>query len=337
MDNQRHLYAVISDIHANYQALLAVEKDAQNLAQAERLGEPNFICLGDVVDYGPQPNECMDWVRQRADITIQGNHDAAAADAWYALPHDINWDLWPITLWTRKELADDHKHAIREWKPKRCAPPGLESLTFFHSSLVSKTGYVDDYPGGNLQRLRTHYGLCGHTHVQEYFVEESDGKPPTVFLGCPEQVDTARLRTWRWQAAPVGSWESMPWRRVIFNPGSVGQPRPDYLLMPLDAAIDRRAAYMLLLIGSNGRGHFQLRRVDYDVDETVRQLREKVRWSENGKRAPEGSDILPNDKDPLEGLWAPDKAHLKEMLPEMPERLLRLVEESLIPTLKGRS
>ena len=336
MDNQRHLYAVISDIHANYQALLAVEEDAQNLAQKERLGEPVFVCLGDVVDFGPQPNECMAWVRQRADIIIQGNHDAAATDGLHIPPiyHDIHQDYWPITLWTRRVLADDHKHAIREWKPERRAPSGLKRFTLFHASPTSEIRRIDHERQArqNLEMLPTHYGLFGHTHFQEYFVE---GKS-TVFVACPDKRGSGE----KWQTVPLGSWKPLPdgWRRAIFNPGSVGQPRHHPLLVHLDAARDPHAAYMLLLAGPNGNSRFQFRRVAYNVEETVRQLRENVWWSENGKRDQEGNNILKDkDNDQQEGLWDPDRVYLKEMLREMPERLEELVEKTLIPMLEGRS
>ena len=338
MNNQRHLYAVISDIHANYQALLAVEEDAQNVAQEERLGQPVFVCLGDVVDFGPQPNECMAWVRQRADIIVQGNHDAAAADGLHIPPihHDINRDFWPITFWTQQSLADNHKHTIREWKSKRRTPPGLKKFTLFHGSPTSQTSRIEygEQATRNIQKLRTHYGLFGHTHFQGYFVE---GKS-TTFLTCPDIVSSDSDENW--QTVPISSWEPLPdgWRKAIFNPGSVGQPRPHSLLVPLNVARDPHAAYMLLLVGPNGSSQFQFRRVAYNVEETVRRLREDVRWSENGKQPQRGNDIL-KDKDngPPEDLWDPDKAYLEEMLREMPERLEKLVEEILIPMLQGRS
>ena len=338
MNDQHHLYAIISDIHANYQALLAVEEDAQNLAQNERLGQPVFVCLGDVVDFGPQPNECMTWVSNRADITVQGNHDAAAADGLYVPPihHDINQEFWPITLWTRQALADDHKHTIREWKPKRRAPSGLKKFTLFHGSPISQTGRIEYGKQATqyIRKLRTHihYGLFGHTHIQGYFVEGS----LTAFVACPDKVGSGE----NWQTVPVGSWEPLPnsWRKAIFNPGSVGQPRLHSLLVPLNVARDPHAAYMLLLVGSNGNSRFQFRRVAYDVEETVRQLRENVRWGENGKQSQEGNNILKaEDNDQRERPWDPDKTYLEEMLREMPERLEQLVKETLIPTLMGRS
>jgi len=338
MNNKCHLYAVISDIHANYQALQAVEKDARNLAQEQQLGEPVFVCLGDVVDFGPQPNECMRWVGQRAKITVQGNHDAAAADKLYTPPvhHDINRDYWPITFWTRQSLTDKYKHTIREWKPERRTPPGLKKFTLFHGSPSSQIGRIEygKQAMQNIQHLRADYGLFGHTHFQGYFVE---GKS-TTFLACPDMVNSDSDENW--QTVPVGSWEPLPngWRKAIFNPGSVGQPRLHSLLVPLNVARDPHAAYMLLLVGSNGNSRFQFRRVAYDVEETVRQLRENVRWNENGKRSQEGNNVLKaEDNDQRERPWDPDKTYLEEMLREMPERLEQLVEETLIPMLMGRS
>ena len=91
------LYAVLSDIHANYQALLAVARDARALARREDDGRVEFISLGDVVDYGPQPNECVAWVRRYASVTVQGNHDRVAAESLITPPirrmrEQIRWD-----------------------------------------------------------------------------------------------------------------------------------------------------------------------------------------------------------------------------------------------------
>ena len=337
MNNQRHLYAVISDIHANYQALRAVEKDAQNLARKEQLGKPVFVCLGDVVDYGPQPNECMAWVRRWAKITIQGNHDIASAEGIYVspAPHDINREYWPITLWTRQVLANSHKHAIQEWKPKRCAPPGLDRFTLFHGDVVSPTARLDNPKRATqaMQRLSTDYGLFGHTHHQGYFGEANT----TPFVACPDKEASGE----KWQTVPVGSWEPLPnsWHKAVLNPGSVGQPRHHPVLIDLGAARDPRAAYMLLLVGSNGNSRFQFRRVTYKVKRTVQQLREIVRQlreNDNNKRSPEGEDVLKDNGHP-EGPRDSEETHLKQILRELPERLDKLVEETLIPTLMGRS
>ncbi len=69
------LYAVFSDIHANFTALCAAADDARKAAKSLN-DELFFLCLGDVVDYGPQPNECMQWIREQKDrvlAVVQGN------------------------------------------------------------------------------------------------------------------------------------------------------------------------------------------------------------------------------------------------------------------------
>ena len=86
-------FAVLADIHANYQALLAVEQDALRRTG----GQVSFVSLGDVVDYGPQPNECMAWVRTHARIAIQGNHDRHAAHS-VAMFRDKFWLSLALTI-----------------------------------------------------------------------------------------------------------------------------------------------------------------------------------------------------------------------------------------------
>jgi predicted phosphodiesterase len=114
------LYAVLSDIHANYPALKAVEADAVNVARALDAQSLHFVVLGDVVDYGPQPNECMAWVEDHAEIVIQGNHDMEVMEPAYKPPRTISSEYWPITIWTRAVLSREHRERIRGWQPGLC-------------------------------------------------------------------------------------------------------------------------------------------------------------------------------------------------------------------------
>ncbi|MBN2006327.1 MAG: metallophosphoesterase, partial [Anaerolineae bacterium] len=134
------LYAILSDIHANFPALKAVEADAVNVARALDAQSLHFVSLGDVVDYGPQPNECMEWVEQHAEIVIQGNHDMDVMDSAYKSPRTVNAKYWPITIWTRAVLALEHRARIREWQTPLChlngrLPAELKDFILFHSSL----------------------------------------------------------------------------------------------------------------------------------------------------------------------------------------------------------
>ena len=275
------LYAVLSDIHGNFVALEAVERDARR--QAKCLGHDlHFISLGDVVDYGPQPNECMNWLCERDAIAIQGNHDRVVVNPSQDL-HTINQKYWPITLWTSRVLDDVHKDTIRAWKPRLRKQPGLESFVLFHSSLVLGDARINDLriAKQNLDKLndKNPYGLFGHTHHQGFFARAPHEDKLIRGLVCPN--DNVPQKVNGWQPIKVGEDLSLPgqWQPTIFNPGSVGQPRRHALLLGAGVPHDGRAAYALLHLNGNGEGRVQFRRVKYDVAKTIRLLRERVSWS----------------------------------------------------------
>ena len=90
-------YAIISDLHANLEALIAV------LDKIEETGVDQVVCLGDVVGYNASPNECVEIVQERGIPTICGNHDAVACGL------EEPWGFNPIALqaamWTRDNLT----------------------------------------------------------------------------------------------------------------------------------------------------------------------------------------------------------------------------------------
>ncbi len=305
------LYAVLADIHANFQALKAVEADAVNARRALDAQSLHFVVLGDIVDYGPQPNECMEWVEQHAEIVIQGNHDMEVMDSAYKSPRTINSDYWPITIWTRAVLGREHKSRMREWLPGLCRengqlPPELNKFMLFHGSLTrghhgTVTNSQDAWD--NFQHLKDGitYGLFGHTHIQGYFVNDILWqKNTTWYLVCSEDTrQQQRNGKNQWKPFVLGPapdasatsctpWADLPADPAMFNPGAVGQPRSG----PARGAAphDNRAAYMLLK--SNGHMQFQFRRTPYDVEETIRHLREDVYWPLPTHQNKRGSDIL---------------------------------------------
>jgi predicted phosphodiesterase len=91
--------AVISDIHGNMHALDAV------LAEIERERPDELWCLGDLVGYGPRPNECCEAVRVRADLSLVGNHDLLALGKT-VLEDDFNPDAADAARWTRGVLDE---------------------------------------------------------------------------------------------------------------------------------------------------------------------------------------------------------------------------------------
>jgi predicted phosphodiesterase len=131
----RMLYAIFSDIHANYAALRAAARDARAFAKREHYGQLEYISLGDVVDYGPQPNECVAWVGRNATIAVQGNHDLAAAEPLTSPPIEFAPQHLPILLWTRSALSEPNRQALRLWGERLGASPLRLAFTPFHSDI----------------------------------------------------------------------------------------------------------------------------------------------------------------------------------------------------------
>ena len=312
------LYAVLADIHANYPALLAVAEDARKVAQAEgtALG---YVCLGDVVDYGPQPNECVRWVQQNRALLIAGNHDEDTAAPREQAPLSIAPDLWPITRWTQRVLGREATAVMRAWPRRLTQPEGLAAFTLFHGTL---TAYA---PFGRLenpreaeesfQQLTSPYGLFGHTHYQGYFEEDGTGAVKT-YLVCPTGVRPQSAEAWK-AFHDLGVWRPLPFGRAFFNPGSVGQPRRYPTLSLTSDNHDRRACYLLLRKAGPREWQFQFRRVSYAVADTIAQLR-TLTWPE-GPPAPEAAYAGP--------------ARRQLQAAETAEALHAVVERRLIPTL----
>jgi len=183
--------AVISDIHANWPALQAVEADFA--------GVDDVICLGDVVGYGGDPVRCLDHVRSRGWLTLTGNHDRACTDrdalGWF------NEEAASAIRWTVDQLGQDRIRWLRAL-PEQSSRLGVRLVHASPRSPVFE--YVLDIPtaAANLKDLLG--GVCfhGHTHV------------PGIFQIEGRQV----VHRYRLGAAPLPG-------PGLINPGSVGQPR----------------------------------------------------------------------------------------------------------------
>lgn len=127
-------YAILSDIHGNYEALQAVLKHA-----AEQKCT-HYVCLGDIVGYGPNPCECLETIRALNCPVVMGNHDEyCAKDA-----HLVGFN--PMAAegikWTRDQLSEEQKAWLRDLKYVRT----VESFTLVHATLdlPEKWAYVFD-------------------------------------------------------------------------------------------------------------------------------------------------------------------------------------------------
>jgi len=198
---------VLSDIHANLTALNRVLEDASSFDAV--------WCLGDLVGYGPDPNECIDRVQKLPKLTcLIGNHDLAALGS---IPlHRFNADASASVAWTRGQLTDASSAYLASLKAKTLMPP----FTLAHGSPRQEVWeYILDHHGAdrNFDILETDYCLIGHSHLPLGFV-----RFPGESYCLPVQLPVG---------VPLGLTP-----RMILNPGSVGQPRD----------LDPRSAYSLL-------------------------------------------------------------------------------------------
>jgi diadenosine tetraphosphatase ApaH/serine/threonine PP2A family protein phosphatase len=230
------MFAVISDIHGNLEALQAVLDDVPE-------GVDAIYCLGDVIGYGASPNECCDLVREMEMPTISGNHDLAVTD----LNTDLSW-FNPVAAaaveWTRSVISPENAEFLLSRPRTMREGPSL----FVHGSPRDPDEYILDAAGAreNLALLEADYPdvrVCffGHTHVKTVAPSPeglADDEEPGEVLTLPD---------------------SGPY---LVNPGSVGQPRDG----------DRSASYVLAEVSPDG-ARVAYRAVAYDVEKAQAKIR----------------------------------------------------------------
>jgi predicted phosphodiesterase len=233
-------YLIISDIHANLVALETV------LQESERDKIDQVWCLGDVVGYGPNPNECTArMVELAAERCLVGNHDHAALDMIDI--SDFNPEARKAVLWTREQLTQESIDFLSKIEPRM--DNIAERFTLAHGSPRHPIWEYILYPsvaGENFEFFSTQFCLVGHTHQ------------PVIFRQEEGETDVQVLQPAINVALPIAQAEGV---RFIINPGSVGQPRDG----------DPRASYAIY---DDETGALTYRRVEYDVAETQRRMAE---------------------------------------------------------------
>jgi len=226
--------AVISDIHANLPALEAV------LAAIDGSECEQIWCLGDVVGYGAEPNECAALVIERSDVCLAGNHDLGVLGAI-----DIS-TFSPVAAesaqWTQAHLADK----TREYLANLAPADETQEVAIYHASPRDHVWeYVlwPDQAGECLRVQKTRVALIGHSHMALFFQASPDGD---IDATEGAQVPGGTVLDVR-----DGSW--------LLNPGSVGQPRDG----------DPRAAWMDL---DTERWMASYERLPYDVEKAAASI-----------------------------------------------------------------
>jgi diadenosine tetraphosphatase ApaH/serine/threonine PP2A family protein phosphatase len=223
-------YGIFSDIHGNLEALEAV------LEELDRRQVDKRICLGDVVGYGPNPNECVELVRERADLVLAGNHDHAAigrVDTTY-----FNIYARQAVEWTARQLTPESR-AFLESLPFEQV---MDDFTVVHSTPEEpeRWDYLTSIGDAlrNFPKFRGQACFIGHSHVPIIVAMRANGECAVERRNPLHFVDG---------------------ERYIINVGSVGQPRD----MNPDAAFG---------IYEDDARKYELCRVPYDVAATQKKI-----------------------------------------------------------------
>ena len=213
-------WGVLADVHGNVPALESA------LRLLSENGVERIACAGDLVGYGPHPNETVELIAQSGIDCVAGNHDLMAVGR---LGYERADELARTTLeWTRGVLGADAR-AFLEALPGRADLPGL---VLAHGSLDDPTEYVDTdaAAAGQIERAGAPLVILGHTHV-------------------PLAYGATRGRLLRGRAGTV---DLVAGERHVLNPGSVGQAR------------ERRPLLRLLTIDTDaGRASFHAASYDH--------------------------------------------------------------------------
>jgi diadenosine tetraphosphatase ApaH/serine/threonine PP2A family protein phosphatase len=230
------MFAVVSDIHGNLEALDAV------LADIARQGIVTVYCLGDLVGYGPNPVECIERATKWEGVLL-GNFD-------HALLVD-DFDGWGSSsavksvTWQRPSLLDSPQFAFLNSCPRTHREGDFLFVHGTPRNPLNEYLFPEDlYNPSKMAKVTAcfeQYCFCGHTHVPGVFVEPEEAGGQWEFFS-PQECN----HFWRFDG-----------RKTIINAGSVGQPRDG----------DRRACYVIV-DGWDVTFH----RVEYDVDATVAKV-----------------------------------------------------------------
>ncbi len=229
-------YLILSDIHANLEALEAV------LAHAAGRYD-KILCCGDVVGYGADPNPVIEWTRANSASTVRGNHDKACAGI-----DDIEWfnpAAKASAMWTREILTEPNRDYLR-MLPK--GPMRVEDFDILHGSPVDEDEYlIETWEVAQIaEYVEPEVSFFGHTHLQGGFMVlrgrvRAIAKPQAI-----DECETMSLEP--------------DWRYLI-NPGSVGQPRDG----------DPRAGYAVYIPEQKVVSYY---RIPYHIERAQSKIRQ---------------------------------------------------------------
>jgi diadenosine tetraphosphatase ApaH/serine/threonine PP2A family protein phosphatase len=223
--------ALLSDVHGNLPAFEAV------LGDVEETDVEEVWCLGDLVGYGAQPDECVRLARDRCDLSLAGNHDLVVTGE---IPiTDFSTSAAAAARWTQETIGEDTLAFLKSLSP---SDPSREPA-LYHASprdpvweYVLSTWQADEC----FDIMDARVGAIGHSHVALWFSRDAEGKAGGATAEGGQELDLSN-----------GRW--------LVNPGGVGQPRDG----------DPRASWLLL---DTSTWTANWRRVEYPIDEAARAI-----------------------------------------------------------------
>jgi predicted phosphodiesterase len=224
-------YAIISDIHGNLEALTAVLNDIKTRSI------DNIICLGDIVGYYPNPEECIGLIRENADECIAGNHDYAAINKIDI--QTFTYYAYVAMEWTRNHISEESKKFLSE------LPLIIEKddIFFTHSSPSNPQDWIYVFPDSEdsvfeaFNSLVHKINFIGHTHWPSILIQEDD----KIILHSEHFIKIDKKNFY------------------LINVGSVGQPRD----------FDSRSCYAIY---DTSEMEINLIRVPYDYKITQKKI-----------------------------------------------------------------
>jgi predicted phosphodiesterase len=220
-------YAVISDIHGNLEAL---EKCMEEI---DSIKPDRIICLGDLVDYGAQPNECIEIVKKKSDIILLGNHDEAQID------HSLARGFGNLANISSKHTRTIIKKEYLDWFRTLPRYHKENNILFVHSSPCDPEKYLyitcSAEARYNFKYFEEKVCFIGHSHYPGVY-EFSNGE---VIETEKKQLNSNC--------------------RYIINPGSVGQPRDANPKLSYGVFDDEKYIYENI-------------RLDYNVEEAADKI-----------------------------------------------------------------
>ncbi len=222
---------ILADIHSNLEALrcaLDVLKDVRE-----------FICPGDIVGYGPNPNECVEIIRGLKCKTVAGNHDLACIGKLD--PASFSGDAREAIEWTSKILIPDNRKFLEALTEHL----KYDDLEIVHGSLRN---HVEEYitniqiGAATIELMKKKICFVGHLHIPIVIVRDKKGKYDGWQLNDGDVIDASKFN------------------RVVMNAGSIGQPRDT----------DPRASFGVF---DADAGTIEIKKVEYNVSAVQEKMR----------------------------------------------------------------